>query len=321
MTVISQLAFERIVMGKLQRIQLSSRGPEVSRVVSGVWRLLDENPDIGTGEIRAYIETCLELGITTFDHADIYGGYGCEQAFGRVLKETPALKDNIEIITKCGIMLVDPARPENTVKYYDTSSAHVRSSVDTSLNNLSVDVIDVLLVHRPSPFCDYQDLARGLRDVLESGKVKSVGVSNFLPHQLSTLRDFLDAPLVTNQVELSLLQNSPFYDGTTDQCQSLKISPMAWSPLGGGEIFRADSEKKSKLNSVKKVAEQLGPKYDLTLDQLMLAWLLNHPSNVVPVIGTMKPDRLARSASAVGVVLDQRDWFQLLEAANESPVP
>ena len=230
------------------RITVSKNGPEFSRLVYGAWRLADNPEQTSVLKVREKIDACLESGITTFDHADIYGDHRCEEIFGRALKAESSLRDKLELVSKCGIKIVSPSQTRNKVKHYDTSSAYIVESVEKSLKYLSTDYLDLLLIHRPSPLMDYADTAKGLEQVVKSGKVKHVGVSNFTTWQFDQLAAVTAVPLVTNQLEISVLEMSALHDGTVGQCQVNGLAPMAWSPLGGGSLFRGDDDAQKSSN-------------------------------------------------------------------------
>ncbi|HYD98141.1 MAG TPA: aldo/keto reductase [Alphaproteobacteria bacterium] len=304
----------------VERLRLHAQGPELSRLVWGAWRSL-ASPETDTPAKQArLIEACLELGITSFDHADIYGGYAVEAAFGAALKEWRGDRGRIELVTKCGIALVDPARPAHRVKHYDTSAAHIRASVDASLRNLGTDYIDLLLIHRPDPLMDADEAAGALEALVKAGKVRHVGVSNHSPAQVDLLQSRLGLPLVTNQVELSVVATDPLFDGTLDQAQRLGAAPMAWSPLGGGGLFAAnpDGQAARVAAALRAVGTALG---EDDLGTLALAWLLRHPSRPVPVLGTSRIDRIRRYAAAGRLAFDRQQWFSVLEASLGRPVP
>ncbi|MDI1479735.1 aldo/keto reductase [Polyangium sp. y55x31] len=300
------------------RVRLAAEGPTVSRLAYGVWRLLDDPEGASARRVLDKIHACLDCGITTFDHADIYGGYRCEEAFGEALRASPGLRERIEIVTKCGIMLAHPARPENRLKHYDYSRRHIVSSVERSLKNLGTDHLDVLLLHRPSPMLDPDEVAVTIEMLRKEGKVLHVGVSNFTPSQLEMLQSRLASPIVTNQVEVNLLRLDVFVDGTLDQCQRLGISPMAWSPTAGGRIFHGGGDVERRVRSA---LGELCRKYGAAPDTILFAWLLEHPSKMVPVVGTNRIDRIRGAASALAIDLDLQDWFFLWTASNGWEVP
>ncbi|XXY46760.1 aldo/keto reductase [Sorangium sp. So ce269] len=301
-----------------RRVTMAPGGPEVSRLAYGCWRILDDPEGAGASRVLDKILACLDNGITTFDHADIYGGYRCEEAFGAALRERPGLRQRIEIVTKCGIMLVNPARPENRIKHYDYSRRHIVASVERSLRSLATDHIDVLLLHRPSPLLDPDEVAEAARLLQEQGKLRHLGVSNFSPAQLDALASRLATPVVTNQVELHPLRLDAFLDGTLDQCVTRRIAPMAWSPMAGGRLL---NDQGAAATRVRAALAELGRKHGAELDQLAYAWLLRHPARIVPVLGTNRIDRIEAAAKALDTALDPQDWFAVWTASTGAEVP
>lgn len=292
-------------------------GPVCSRLVFGAWRLVEW--DLPTHGLLDLLHTAVELGITTVDHADIYGDYTVEERFGAALSEEPGLRDRLQLVTKCGIKLVSANRPAHTVKHYDTSRAHLVASVERSLRRLRTDRLDLFLIHRPDPFMDADETAGALSDLVASGKVLHVGVSNFTLSQFDLLASRLDVPLVTNQIEASVLHLDAFLDGTLDQCQRLGVAPMAWSPLGGGALFRSESPQAQRLrDTLGQIGGRLG---GATVDQVALAWLLAHPARIVPVLGTGKADHLHAAAGAVRLALSREEWFRVWSASTGADVP
>ncbi len=299
------------------RIQVSSDGPTLSRTVCGVMRLRDWGLD--TDGLRRFIHACLDLGVTTFDHADIYGDYQCEAIFGQALAAEPGLRDRMEIVTKCGIKLVSDRFPDHRIHHYDTSKNHIIASAERSLRNLHTDVLDVLLIHRPDPLMDADEVAEALTHLRQSGKVRHVGVSNFSPMQYELLASRLSFPLVTNQIELSALHMEPLHDGTMDHLQQIRVAPMAWSPLGGARLFTSDEARMQRVRqALSEVGEQVG---GAGLDQVALAWLLRIPGNVLPVLGTGRLERIADAVAAEAITLDRRQWFAIWEASAGHEVP
>lgn len=298
-------------------IDVADAGLQFSRIVPGMmrmsaWRLSPQ-------ERLNWIKTCLDMGITTFDHADIYGDYTCEALFGEALALEPALREQMQLVTKCGIKMVSPNRPEHTIKHYDTSKAHILASVERSLKNLHTDYIDLLLIHRPDPLMNADEVAEAFTELRNAGTVRHVGVSNFKPWQVELLSSHLDFPLVTNQVELSVMAMDVLHDGTIDQCQRLGISPMAWSPFAGGQIFRGDSARARRLrDTMTAIGDDLG---GATVDQVALAWIMRHPANIIPILGTGKLERIARAADATKLELTREQWFAIWSASAGSEVP
>ena len=241
----------------VHRVRLSPTGPEVSRIAFGLWRLQDWQRT--TQELISLTEQCIELGITTTDHADIYGGYQCEALFGAALAAAPGLRQRIEIVSKCGIKLVSPQRPAHGVQHYDTSAAHIIASAEQSLRNLHTDYLDLLLLHRPDPLMQIDAVAEAFETLRAAGKVRHFGVSNFTPSQFEMLAS--RCSLVTNQVEASVLHTSALEDGTFDQCQRLAIAPMIWSALGGGRLF---SDSGAQAQRVRSTLDALGQRHQVS---------------------------------------------------------
>ncbi|MBB3701090.1 aldo/keto reductase [Flammeovirga yaeyamensis] len=284
----------------------------ISKIVTGVWNWGAHTPQ----QINELIQRSIDAGITTFDHADIYGGYTIEKLFGDALSLTPSLKDKLQIVTKCGIKLVHPNRPNHAIKSYDTSKQHIVTSVETSLKNLQVDTLDYLLIHRPDPLMNIDEVSETIEGLKKEGKIKEFGVSNFLPHQVEMLKSRVDIKI--NQIEISPLKTDALYDGSLDQCQQCGITPMAWSPLGNGKIFTGQDEKTLHL---KNTLAQVGEKYNLALDQTIFAWHLTHPAGITPVLGTTKAERIETAAKVMSIKLENEDWFRILEAAEGNEVP
>jgi predicted oxidoreductase len=301
----------------VSQIQITPDGPQFSRLAFGLWRLVSW--DLDDARLLALINACMDYGITTFDHADIYGDYTCEQLFGRALGLTPSLRDKIQLVTKCGIKLVSAKRPAHTIKHYDTGRAHIIASVENSLRTLQTDYIDVLLIHRPDPLMDAGEVAAAFTTLRQAGKVLHFGVSNFTPWQFDLLASRLDFPLVTNQVEISVLHLDALHDGTLDQCQRLGISPMAWSPLGGGRLFDGGDEQALRLRqALETIGQELG---GASPDQVALAWLLAHPARIIPVLGTGKIARIQSAAQATELQPSREQWFTIWTASAGKNVP
>jgi predicted oxidoreductase len=302
----------------MKRYRLAPDGPEVSQLAYGLWRLGDDPRGAKTAYIREKIDACLECGITTFDHADIYGLYTCEGLFGRALAESPSLRAKMEIITKCSINVPCENRPGVRVAHYDASAAAIERCVERSLRELRTDYIDLLLIHRPDWLTSAEETARGLAQVVRSGKVRHVGVSNYSVHQFALLEQFLEAPLVTNQVEVNLLHMDAIYDGTLDQCQARGVHPMAWSPLAGGRLLTGSDEAGLRTRAA---LARIAPEYHATAEQLALAWVGMLPSQPQIVIGTNRIERVRAAADSVRITLDRQHWYELWEAAKGHRIP
>lgn len=290
----------------MERVQLKE-DLQFSRIIHGLWRLADWKQS--DQETLALLEQCLELGITTFDNADIYGDYSCEELFGKALALKPELREKMELVTKCDIKLLSDQRPEHGIKHYDTSKKHIIWSAENSLKKLGVDSIDVLLIHRPDPLMDPAEVAEAFRQLKQDGKVKHFGVSNFLPSQFDMLSSYLDEPLVTNQIEISVTHLEEFHKGSIDKCLEKRIAPMAWSPLAGGRIFSGDDERSTRVRqTLEKIAGEVGA---ASIDQVMYAWLLRHPANIMPIVGSGKIERVKSAVEALNINLTREQWFDI----------
>jgi predicted oxidoreductase len=290
----------------MERVALSDK-LEFSRLIYGMWRLAEDS-DTSAKHVEAKIQACLDQGITTFDQADIYGGYTAETVLGAALKANRSLAKQMEIVTKCDI-LVDAGRHSGTrVKHYDTSREHIHASVDASLSEMGIEHIDLLLVHRPDPFMDHHVTGAALDELVASGKVGSIGVSNFRPWDWELLQSAMKNQLVTNQIEISLKEIAPFTNGDLAFHQRHGHRLMAWSPLGGGDLMGGNS-------AVATVMDRLAAQTGLDRAAVAVAFLLAHPAGILPVLGTNNLSRIATISDALKVRLDRQDWFELYEAA------
>ncbi|WBU61297.1 aldo/keto reductase [Paracoccus albus] len=297
----------------MERIALNG-DLELSRIVYGMWRLADDN-DRSEANVRAKIEACLEQGITSFDQADIYGDYESQRVLGQALKAAPELRDRIEIVSKADIALISDKFPDRRTKHYDTGRAHIMASVDASLAEMGLDYLDLLLIHRPDPLMDHRETGAVLDELVTTGKVRAVGVSNFRLFDWTLLQSAMRTPLVTNQIELSLMNSEPFRNGDVAFLQERDISPMAWSPLAGGALF--DQSQQPILNRLKEIGAEQG--VDVTA--VAIGWLLHHPAKIIPVLGTNNLERISRISDATKVTLDRETWFELYELGNGVEVP
>jgi predicted oxidoreductase len=286
----------------------------LSPVVAGLWRLPEWNLD--TFGLVRWIEQALDLGIRTFDHADIYGGYSVEAAFGQALAAAPGLRDRLRIVTKCGIKLISSHRPAHAIKSYDSSRRHVLASVDASLKALCTDRIDLLLMHRPDLLMDPDELADTFRGLLAAGKVLHFGVSNHTAGQVAMLRK--RHPLATHQLEFSPLQMRALADGTLEQCVDLAFPPMIWSPLAGGRLMRGDDDQAMR---VRDVLAQLGLNRGVSAATMAYAWILRHPSRPVPITGSGRLPALEAAVEALSVAMTAEEWYRVWEASIGHEVP
>jgi predicted oxidoreductase len=293
---------------------MSASDLALSPIVAGAWRMAEWK--LSPQERLRWIEENLALGITSFDHADIYGGYQVEALFGEALALAPALRQRMQLVSKCGIKLMSPARPQNRFHCYDTSAAHVRASVDESLRALHTDHLDLLLIHRPDALMDAAELADTFEGLRREGKVRHFGVSNFTPSQLELLH--ARTPLVTNQIELSPLHLDPLHDGTLDQCQRLGLRPMIWSPLARGRVFTGDDEQARRVrDELTRLAGELG----VAVTTLVFAWLLRHPSRPLPIVGSRRIDSAREAMAALDLRLTPEQWYRVWTASAGHEVP
>lgn len=256
---------------------------------------------------------CIDENINTFDHADIYGGYTTEADFGLAFAESDIKRENIQLISKCGIQYVSDNRT-NTVKHYDYSKSYIIWSVESSLKHLKTDYLDLLLLHRPSPLMEPDEIAEAISELKTRGLISSFGVSNFTPSQVELLSKSVDVSV--NQIEFSLTQHTAMHNGSLDHMMTNNITPMAWSPLGN--VFREDTEQTRRIH--RQLGELLDT-YNATEDQLLLAWILKHPSKIHPVIGTTNKQRITDAMKAAKIKLDLEDWFKILVACQGHKVP
>lgn len=289
---------ERVTLGQIS----------LSRLVYGMWRLGDD-AETSPAHVQAKIEACLAQGITSFDQADIYGGYTAEAILGGALRAAPSLRGQMEIITKCDIVAPVGRHAAARVKHYDTSAAHINASVEASLRDMGIEVIDLLLIHRPDPLMDQHETGAALDALVASGKVRAVGVSNFRPWDVRLLQSGMKTPLVTNQIELSLMAHDGFTNGDVAFHQERGQPVMAWSPLAGGRLLaEADSRLRDRLG-------EIGADHGTDWPAVAVAWLLRHPARILPVLGTNSLSRIAEISDARRVQIDRVTWFELYSLA------
>ncbi|OCH02697.1 aldo/keto reductase [Aliivibrio fischeri] len=301
----------------INKTTIAPQGPQFSELVQGYWRLGDWG--MAPQERLRFLKQHIELGITTVDHADIYGGYQCETLFGEALALEPSLRDSIEIVTKCDINLCTPDFPNRKINHYDTSKAHIINSVNNSLERLNITEIDVLLIHRLDVLMNADEVAETFNQLQKEGKVKHFGVSNFTSSHFELLQSRLDKPLVTNQVEINPLNFEVAHDGTLDQLQMNRIKPMAWSCLAGGEIFSGQSEQAVRVRNVlEELKEEVGAQ---SIDQVIYAWIRKLPSNPLPIIGSGKIERVKVAVDAMNIELTREQWYRVWVESKGHGVP
>lgn len=295
----------------MERVTLSG-GVSLSRLVYGMWRVGDDS-DTSPKHVAAKVHACLDQEITTIDQADIYGGYTAEAIFGAALEADPGLRNRIEIVTKCDIVAPVGRYADRRVKHYDTSRAHIEASVNTSLSEMGINHIDLLLLHRPDPLMDHEETGPALDDLVASGKVRAVGVSNFRPWDWELLQSAMKTPLATNQIEISLSEISPFTNGDLAFHQKGGHPVMAWSPLGGGGLMTGSGALADRMDDI-------AGQYGVDRAAVAVAFLLRHPAVILPVLGTNTISRIKTISDALKVTLDLESWFVLYEAALGSEV-
>lgn len=276
------------------------------------WGIWGEN--FTTSQYEQKINQCLEIGLDIFDHADIYGHYTTEAEFGNALKGNTNLRSQIKIITKCGINMLTPNRPQHAIKSYDTSAAHITKSVEQSLQNFHTDYIDTLLIHRPDILIDVEEVGATITALKKAGKIKSFGVSNFTTSQVALLQKYI--PVEHHQVEISVTNLNAFENGILDQCQLEKIEAQSWSPMGNG-IFTENTDQHSRILAQ---ADSLSKEYECSINQILLAFIYAHPSQIVPVIGTTKFERISKAKKAMEIELKREDFYKLWTASTGKEV-
>ena len=290
----------------MKRIKINEN-IDFSQIIYGMWRLADGEIN-DAKSVTDKINLCLDQGITTFDQADIYGDYSAEALFGIALKEDKSLRNKIEIVTKCGIVAPCGKYADVPVKYYDTSKKHIDASVNASLKNMNIDYIDMLLIHRPDPYMDHNETGQALDTLIKSGKIGAVGVSNFKPYDWKLLQSSMVNKLHTNQIELSLQSIDAFSNGDVAFHQKNASPIMAWSPLGGGKLMTESNQLTNKM-------DQIGSHYNVDRAAVAISFLLSHPANIIPIMGTNNIDRISRISDALKVKMDRITWFELYTAA------
>jgi predicted oxidoreductase len=302
----------------IPRIRLAPNGPEFSRLVYGTWRILDD-AGANSQELNRRINLCVDLGMTTLDTAEIYGLYEVEEALGKAIALSTGLRDKLELVTKAGIYVPNKHHPERHTAHYNTTGVRMVKSLEKSLRFLQTDRVELQLVHRPDWIASADDTASGLNQLLRDGKIRSAGVSNYNVHQFDLLNSRMEQPLVTNQLEFHLLHMDPISDGTFNQCEKLGLAPMAWSPMARGQIFDLDNAAAQRLKSA---AEKMSSRYGgATLEQLAYAWIMAHPANPLPILGTNKVERIQSATKSVEIKLGREDWYALWEAAQGRQIP
>ncbi|MEC6816862.1 aldo/keto reductase [Photobacterium toruni] len=301
----------------VNQITMVAQQLHFSELVQGYWRLAEWGM---TAQQRlAFIEQHLELGVTTVDHADIYGDYQCEVLFGEALALKPSLRQQLQIVTKCDINLCNTKYPQRRINHYDTSKSHIIESVNKSLTNLQVDNIDLLLIHRPDVLMDADEVADAFAELKQQGKVNHFGVSNFLPAQFDLLQSRLEQPLVTNQIEINPLNFEVAHDGTLDQLQMKRIHPMAWSCLAGGDIFTGRSEQHIRVReTLTEIASEMGVD---SINQVIYAWIRCLPSKPLAIMGSGDIEHVKLAVAGLDFRLSREQFYRVWAASKGHGVP
>ncbi len=313
----------------MESLTLGTTTIQVSRLAYGCWRILghegaEPNPN-REAQARSAIQAAFDAGFTFYDHADIYADGMAEKVFGDTLKATPGMRERIVITTKCGIRRRGVPHP-NSPQRYDFSAGHIVNSCDQSLQRLGIETIDLYQLHRPDYLMQPDEVASAFSRLKDAGKVREFGVSNFKPSQLALLQRACPMRLIVHQVQLSLAHLAPFEDGTLDQCLGEKISPLAWSPLGGGRLSDAlpidiNSPDHARRIGLRETLDEIARDHGVSRTLIALAWLLQHPANIIPIIGSARPAHIRDAALAVNVHLSREEWYRLLESARGERVP
>ncbi len=284
-----------------------------SKIIAGTmtWGIWGKN--LNTSEMIGTMECCLENGISTFDHADIYGGYTTETAFGAAFRESGMDRKEIQLISKCGIQYQSENR-SNKIKHYEYSEKYIIWSVEQSLKNLQTDYLDLLLLHRPSPLMHSGEIAEAIFKLKKDGKILDFGVSNFTPSQTDLIERNIKVNY--NQIQFSATHLDAMGNGSLDHMQTHNIVPMAWNPLGS--VFKSDDEKS---NRVRIIVASLALKYEVSVDILLLSWILRHPAGILPVCGTTDKNRISQLMQATSVTLELEDWFAIWVESTGTKVP
>jgi predicted oxidoreductase len=313
----------------MKSITLGDTSLAASRLAYGCWRIAA--PGHGGDAVRhceagrLAVRAAYEAGFTLFDHADIYADGEGERVFGAVLREISGMRQRVLVATKCGIRKAGV--PNAAAPYrYDFSADYIVWACEQSLKRLGVETVELYQLHRPDYLMQPEEVADAFSRLRQSGKALQFGVSNFRPSQVAALQRACPMRLVVNQIEISLAHLDPFEDGSLDQCLSEGITPMAWSPLAGGQLADGatrvlPSQQNYRTAEVVRVLDELAVAHDVSRTVIALGWLLRHPSGIVPIIGSTEPNRIAAAARADEVRLSREEWYRLLEVARGTPLP
>jgi predicted oxidoreductase len=294
----------------MEKIYLSDAGPKVSTAIYGFWRWKDSSLNTPQNMERI-INLCLELGINTFDHADVYGGYTCEEVFGKVISQRSFKREDVVLFSKCGLSIPDPNRPEIRVRHYDSSAKHITESVNNSLRKLKTDYLDIFLLNQLDPLSNLEETALAIESLRNSGKIRNVGVSHFTVFQHQLLAAYLRIPIVTNYINLNLLNTAALDNGQLDYMRQRYMRPLAAAPLAGGRIENGKDEQAVKVRAK---LEEIGKKYNSNIESTAVAWL--DKLGALPLIGTTNEGRIRNIAASFDIDLDIQDWYDLYNTSR-----
>lgn len=289
----------------MQKIYLSDSGPKVSPAVYGFYRW-DNNVVNAAPTMERIINLCLELGINTFDHADIYGAYQCEELFGQVISQKSFKREDLVLFTKCGLKIPHTDQPEIRVKHFDTSAKHIVKSVENSLRKLKTDYIDIFLLDHLDPISNLEETAIALEKLKKSGKVKNIGVANFSVFQHQLLAAYLTTPIVTHHIDLNLLNTSALDNGQIDYIKQRYMRPLVSTPLANGRIADGTDDLAVRVRAK---LQQISKNYHVDFESLAVAWLIK--LGALPLIGTRDEQRIRNIVNAFNINLDSQDWYEL----------
>lgn len=291
----------------MKKVSLSDSGPKVSEAIYGFWRWTDEGA-VTTTQIEKTVNLCLDLGINTFDHADVYGDHTIEEHFGKIIANKSFRREDIVLFSKCGIRTSE----DKYLTYYDNSREHIINSINGSLKRLKTDYLDIFLLHQSDLLADPEETAMALAEIVTSGKAKHIGVANFTVFQHQLLASYLRIPIVTNHIELNLMNTTAIEDGRIDFIKQSFSKPLAWAPLAGGKILNGTDEKAVRLRAK---LEEVGKKYDANIEQTAVAWLMK--LGTLPIIGSLSEARIRNGASASDIKLSREDWYDIYQVVGK----
>lgn len=293
----------------MQKVYLSDAGPKVSPAVYGFYRW-NKIENISS-TMEKTVNLCLELGINTFDHGDSYGSYHCEEVFGDLLNKKAINREDVILFTKCGLKTVNSNDPDTRIAHYNTSGAHILKSVESSLRKLQTDYIDIFLLDHLDPISDLETTAQTLENLKRAGKIRNIGIANFSVFQHQLLATYLSTPIVTNHIELNLLNVQALDNGQIDYIKQRYMRPMASTPLAGGRILTGQDEQATRVRAK---LEEISPKYNADIESIAAAWLIK--LGALPLIGTTDENRIRNIANAFTIDLDHQDWYDLYNTSR-----